>query len=103
MARFAIRFACLTTTPFGDDVEPEVYCRNAVSDGFASGRVLRRPAAQCTQSSIVSSGSDLETLRRALARGLHKSSRLVRASRGPQSATILAVSSLALARRGTIR
>ena len=33
IARFARRLAWLTMTPFGAEVEPEVYCRNAMSTG----------------------------------------------------------------------
>src|SRR5712691_944786 len=41
MARiFASRFACVSTTPFGSPVEPEVYCKNAMSSAF---RAARRP------------------------------------------------------------
>lgn len=33
----ALRLLCVTMTPFGSDVLPEVYCRNAISSGSQSG------------------------------------------------------------------
>jgi hypothetical protein len=33
----AHRFACVTITPLGADVDPDVYCRKARSSGAGSG------------------------------------------------------------------
>ena len=94
------RLAWLTTTPFGSEVEPEVYCRNAMSSRPARGSRWARGRAGVE--------IDREPLQLVVARKRSadpraaRSAELVSANAGAQLAMMLALESRALCRRGTI-
>ena len=45
ISRLASRLAWLTATPLGSEVEPEVYCRNAMACGSGRGNSARSACA----------------------------------------------------------
>ncbi|MCY1531900.1 hypothetical protein D9M68_671400 [compost metagenome] len=50
---FAIRLACVTMTPLGAEVEPEVYCRKAMSVAAGvCGRHASAPAASISSTAM---------------------------------------------------
>ena len=86
---FAETLACVSATPLGDEVEPEVNCTNAMSpsDGCRSGSPIG-PSRSSAQSTSVRSG---HTRRSSSNDG--SSARLVTTARAPEARRIAAVSS----------
>ena len=90
---------CDTTTPLGVEVEPEVYCKRAMSvpPGWREGAVAGRSCVASTDSQATPDA------KRSAKSGRDRSrSVLARITRGAQSARIAALESRAAMRRGTI-
>ena len=86
---FAETFACVSATPFGDEVDPDVNCTNAMSpsDGRRSGSTSG-PSRLSAQRISDSSGHSRRTSSNDAA-----SARLVTTARAPDARRMAAVSS----------
>src|SRR6185295_15431820 len=88
-AMFSDRFACVTATPLGDDVDPDVNCTNAMSS--SDGRVSESSGGASSSSAhrtTASSGHSPRTPSKAGA-----SARVVTTARAPEVRRIAEVSS----------
>ena len=97
-------------TPFGAEVDPEVYCRNAMSSGMGWRPRCERASDEAGRFGFVDrekfdgrpGATGIREARTSSPRSPAISPRGARARRGVQSATMPALASRALFRRGSI-